>query len=311
MRIYSFLPSATEILYSLGLGADLCGVTSECDYPPRARTKPIVVESAFDPARLEQGEIDNRVVESMAHGHGLYRINKERLARDKPDLVITQELCDVCSVSLRDVLQTVSDLKSECRVLSLKPKGLQGVFDDITTIGEACGVGERARELVRALDLRVKQVREVSRRLEKRRVFFVEWYDPIFASGHWVPEMILMAGGIDALASVGGASKKIDWERVVEYDPEVLVLAPCGFGLDRTLADLALLTRRVGWDELSAVRAGRVYAADGSSYFSRPGPRLVDGLEILAKMIHPEFFGRSFPKGAATIVEPPRLSARN
>ena len=203
------------------------------------------------------------------------------------------------TVSLREVIKTVSELFSRCEVISLRPGGLQSVMDDVVTIGTACGVEERASDLVAGLQSRVASVRERARTLGRPRVFFVEWYDPLFASGHWVPEMVSIAGGFDGLATAGAPSRKIAWSEVAAYDPEVLVLSPCGFGLDRAIRDVGLLARLEGWQQVTAVRRGAVYAVDSSSCFSRPGPRLVEGVELLAKLIHPEVFGEALPARAA------------
>jgi iron complex transport system substrate-binding protein len=304
LRIYSFLPSATEIVYALGLGDQLCGVTHECDYPAEAATKPVVVRSRNSSAK-SQREIDDLVAQSVSHGHGLYSIDRALLERVKPDVVITQELCDVCSVSLRDVLKTVNELSQECNVVSLKPRGLEGVLEDILTVGKACHAEERALALVDSLRRRIRAVETKAKGLARPRVFCVEWFDPVFASGHWVPEMVEIAGGHDALGRPGEDSRRISWEDVVSYDPETLVLIPCGFDTRRTTDDLPLLAARPGWSAIQAVRAGKVYATDGSAYYSRPGPRLVDGLEMMAKMIHPEVFGSDLPPEAAR-----RLSVR-
>jgi iron complex transport system substrate-binding protein len=303
MKICSFIPSATEIVYALGLGENLCGVTHECDYPPEAKLKPVVIRSILDTARMSQSEIDSKVVESMTHGHGLYTIDKELLTRVTPDVVITQELCDVCSVSLRDVLSTVASLSQTCRVISLRPRGLDGVLEDILTVGEACGAPTAAQRLASSLRQRIQTVRERAAQLPRRRVFCVEWFDPVFASGHWVPEMVEISGGHDSLGIAGQDSRKIPWERVVDYDPEVLILMPCGFDLERTLGDIHVLKRNDGWGSMRAVRDGEVFATDGSSFFSRPGPRLVDGLELMSKMIHPEEFGNDMQPGKAARLE--------
>jgi iron complex transport system substrate-binding protein len=310
LRIYSFLPSATEIVYALGLGDKLCGVTNECDYPAGAAGKPVVVRSLLDPSTLAQGEIDARVVGSLSHGHALYKIDKELLSSQRPDLIITQDLCDVCSVSLRETLETISDLSDDCRVLSLKPRGLDGVLEDIAAIGEACGAGAQARRTVEALRARIDRVREAVRDFPRPRVFCAEWYDPIFASGHWVPEMVRIAGGEEGLGAAGRESRRIGWESVVRYDPEVLVLIPCGFGVTRAVSDIGLLSRLDGWHDLAAVKTGMVFAADGSSYFSRPGPRLVDGVEMLARFIHPERFEWDLPSRSAVRVSAPLLAAK-
>jgi iron complex transport system substrate-binding protein len=299
LRIYSFIPSATEMLYALGLGDQVCGVTHECDYPPEARGKPVAIRSLMDTSTMSQREIDDMVVESMSHGHGLYTIDKALLRENPPDLVITQELCDVCSVSLRDVLSTISELSKSCRVVSLKPRGLNGVLEDILTVGKACGAETAGEELVRSLEARIRRVRELAEGLDRPRVFCVEWFDPIFASGHWVPEMVDIAGGTDSLGLAGQDSRKIPWERVVAYDPEVLVLMPCGFDVDRTAQDVPLLAKNEAWGSIAAVKAGRVFATDGSAYYSRPGPRLVEGLELLSRMVHPEVFGGEMPRERA------------
>ena len=299
MKIYSFIPSATEMIYALGLGDQLCGVTQECDYPPQARLKPVAVRPLSDSSAMSQREIDDHVVESMTHGHGLYSIDKDLLRRDQPDVVITQELCDVCSVSLRDVLATVNELSKTCKVVSLRPRGLEGVLEDVMTVGRACDAEAGAGKLVRSLRSRIENVREAAQDLDRPKVFCVEWYDPIFASGHWVPEMVEMAGGHDALGLPGKDSRKIPWDRVVDYDPETLVLAPCGFGTERAMKDLPILAGNEGWASIAAVKSGSVYATDASAYFSRPGPRLVDGLELLSKIVHPEVFGGAMPPNMA------------
>ena len=287
------------MLYALGLGDQLCGVTHECDYPPEARRKPVAIRSQMDTSNMSQRDIDDMVVESMSHGHGLYTIDKALLRENPPDLVITQELCDVCSVSLRGVLSTISDLSKSCAVVSLKPRGLDGVLEDVLTVGRACGAEPAAEELVESLEARIERVRERAQGLHRPRVFCAEWFDPVFASGHWVPEMVSIAGGEDSLGLAGRDSRKIPWQLVVAYDPEILVLMPCGFDVRRTAEDVALLAKNEGWRSIAAVKAGRVFAANGSAYFSRPGPRLVDGLELLSKMVHPEVFGGETPPDRA------------
>jgi iron complex transport system substrate-binding protein len=302
LRIYSFIPSATEMVYALGLGDQLCGVTHECDYPPEARSKPVAIRSLVDSSRMSQRQIDDAVVDSMRHGHGLYTIDKALLRRNPPDVVITQELCDVCSVSLRDVLSTISELSKSCEVVSLRPRGLAGVLEDIDTVGRACGAEPAARDLVESLEGRILAVRSRAEGLDRPKVFCAEWFDPVFASGHWVPEMAEIAGGMDALGLPGQDSRKIPWESVVAYDPEVIILMPCGFDAARAAEDIPLLAKNEGWSSIAAVRAGKVFATNGSAYYSRPGPRLVDGLELMSKMIHPEVFGDGLPAEAGTRV---------
>lgn len=272
-------------------------MTHECDYPPDAKTKPVVVESIVDTSKLSQKEIDERVVLSMTHGHGLYKINREILEKNKPDLVITQELCDVCSVSLRDVLKTISEISKECRVISLTPRGLDGVLEDILTVGGACGAEQAAVRTVDALRVRIAKIRRRARDLKKIKVFSMEWFDPVFASGHWVPEMVSICGGVDELGRPREDSRRIKWEDVAAYNPEVLILMPCGFDLNKTTGAIPILQKLDGWGKLEAVKTGRVYATNSSAYYSRSGPRLIDGLELMGKMIHPEVFGADFPEG--------------
>ncbi len=295
MRIYSFIPSATEMVYALGLEDQLYGVTHECDFPPEARTKPVAISSLLEMSGLSQREIDDSVVESISHRHGLYSIDRGLLRENPPDVVITQELCDVCSVSLRDVLSTLSELSGSCKVVSLKPRGLGGVMEDILTVGLACGAEPEARALVGSLEARVQRVRDAAASLERKRVFCAEWFDPVFASGHWVPEMVSISGGEDRLGIAGQDSRKIPWDLVPEYDPEVLILMPCGFDTERAAGDVSILAKNKGWESMAAVKSGDVFATNGSAYYSRPGPRLVDGLELMAKMIHPEAFGSDLP----------------
>ena len=282
MKIYSFIPSATEMVCALGLGDQLCGVTHECDYPPEARGKPVAIRSLIDSSHMGQREIDEMVVESMSHGHGLYTIDKALLRENMPDVVITQELCDVCSVSLRDVLSTISDLSKGCQVVSLKPRGLRGVLEDILTVGKACGVESAAEGLVRSLEARIQAVRERASPLDRPRVFCAEWFDPIFASGHWVPEMVEIAGGEDALGLAGRDSRRIPWETVVAYDPEVLVLMPCGFDVDRT-ADghpPAREERGMALDHRGEVRGGLRGQRLGILLSARPPPRRRPGADV-------------------------------
>jgi iron complex transport system substrate-binding protein len=286
------------MLFALGLGKDVCGVTAECDYPPEALDKPKVLLSEQISAELSQSSIDSSVIQSLRAGSSLYRLNRALLRKLKPDLVVTQELCDVCSISLREVVLTLSELKQSARVVSLTPRGLLGVLDDIMTLGRECGVENRAKLLVAGLRSRIEAVKRRASGLKRKRVFCAEWYDPLFCAGHWIPEMVRIAGGEEALGREGRDSKKIEWSRVLDFDPEVMILMPCGFGLERAIKDLPLLSRRPGWADISAVRRGEVYATDASSFYSRPGPRLVVGLEIMASIIHPEVFGEPVHESA-------------
>ena len=291
MRICSFLPSATEIVFALGLGDQLCGVTQGCDYPAEAQTKPVVVRSILDGQDLSSAEIDRIVMEHFQRGESVYRIDLDGLRAAAPDLILTQELCDVCAVGYQDVLSQVKSLPKVPQVLSLSPQTLEDVLHDMLKVGETTGASERATAAVMSFRQRIENVRQRAALAAMRpRVFCLEWVDPLFVSGHWVSEMIDIAGGTDGLGDRHTPSRRITWERVREYQPEVVVLLPCGFDTPRTLRELEALWTLSGWPELPAVRASRVYAVNGGAYFSRSGPRLVDGLELLAQIVHPELF---------------------
>ncbi len=291
MRICSFLPSATEIVFALGLDDQLYGVTQSCDYPPEARAKPVVVRSILDGQDLSSAEIDRIVMEHFQRGESVYQIDMDALRRTGPDLILTQELCDVCAVGYQDVLTQTKSLPKVPQVLSLSPNTLGDVLQDMLRVGEATGASDRATAAVAALHAQIEKVRQRAALAASRpRVFCLEWVDPMFVSGHWVSEMIDIAGGTDGLANPQTPSQRITWERVREYQPQVIVLLPCGFDTPRTLRELDALWSLPGWAELPAVRASCVYAVNGGAYFSRSGPRLVDGLEILAQIVHPELF---------------------
>lgn len=291
MRVCSFLPSATEIVFALGLGDQLCGVTQGCDYPSEARTKPVVVRSILDGQELSSAEIDRIVREHFQRGQSVYQIDLDALQTAAPDLILTQELCDVCAVGYQDVMHQVKSLPKVSQVLSLSPSTLEDVLADIRRVGEATGTADRAIAVVAALRQRIDHVRQrAAFATTQPRVFCLEWTDPLFASGHWVAEMVDIAGGTDGLGGLGIPSSRITWERICDYQPEVIVLMPCGFDVPQTLRECHTLWALPGWSELPAVQASRVYAVNGGAYFSRSGPRLVDGLEILAPIVHPELF---------------------
>lgn len=287
-RIVSLLPSATEIVYALGL--EPVGVSHECDYPPEAAEKPVVNRSQVDPEASSQ-EINDQVA-TAEQGDGVYEIDTKTLAALDPDLVISQGICDVCAVDEVLVEEAIEQTGIDAAVLTTDPHSLDDVFTDIRRIGDATGRGERAAALVADLRARVEAVeRTVASMKDGRpRVAVLDWLDPVMVAGHWVPEMITMAGGEYDLAAPGDQSKPREWSEITDYDPEVLVAAPCGFELDQTVANVAELTDRPGWDDVTAVEEGRAYALDGHNYVNRPGPRLVETLEYLAALIHPDLF---------------------
>lgn len=291
MRIVSLLPSATEIVFALGLGDQVVAVSHECDFPPEARQRPAVTRSPLHGHALTSAEIDRRTTEERRAGRALYSLDVRRLQGLAPDLILTQELCDVCAVGQPEVERAVRELGSVPRVLSLEPNTLDDVLRTIEAVGAATGREAVASRLIGALRARIERVRQTVADVDQfPRVFCMEWADPPWVAGHWVPEMVALAGGRDVLGSVGAPSERVDWERVAAAAPDVVVLMPCGYDLRRTLAERPVVEALPGWAALPAVRAGRVYAVDGSSYFNRPGPRLVDGLELLAHLLHPERF---------------------
>lgn len=301
MRICSLLPGATEVVAALGLADALVAISHECDYPPEIRPKPVIIKSAVDPQRTSSPAIDRQVREAMRNGAGLYRIDESLLKSVRPDLIITQSLCDVCAVTPTEVQRALAGLKRQPRILSLDPTDLESVLRDIEAIGSATGRNAQARRLVQGLRDRIARVQARVQEEPRRRAACIEWLDPLYCAGHWVPEMVHRAGGNELLATAGAPSVRITWEQVVAAKPDVLVLMPCGFSIDRTRSELDLLTSRPGWNDLPAVRNKDVYAVAGAAYFNRSGPRLVEGVELLAALFHPHRFENRLPEGACRI----------
>jgi iron complex transport system substrate-binding protein len=288
MRVCSLLPSATEIVAALGAADQLVAITHECDYPPEVIGLPMVTRSVLDHSLASSGAIDRHIRAQLHAGSSLYHLDAPRLAELKPDLILTQELCRVCAVAYESVVGTVRQLPGEPRVVSLEPHSLEDVFASIETVGRLLAREDAASSVVAELRRRVERVTQAVAGRARPKVFVMEWADPIYNSGHWIPELVRLAGGQDPLGVEGRPSGPIAWELVRAAAPEVLLLAPCGFTLERAFAEIPELSRRPGWGDLPAVRTGRVFVADGSAYFSRPGPRLVDSLELLAAILHPD-----------------------
>ena len=305
MRIVSLLPSATEICFALGLGDELMGRTHECDYPPEALDIPVMTADVGAVAAASSREINDRVSASVHGGASIYRLDVAALAAADPDLILTQELCDVCAVSYRDVARAVELVGSDSEIVSLEPTSIEGIFNSISTVGamseaedEAVGLIELLRERLARIENRVLERRLAG--LPPRRVVSLEWLDPPFAAGHWVPEQVRRAGGWDLLGSTGEPSQQTTWQSVRDVDPEMLVLMPCGFDAARSAHEWAdgALTRPAWTADLAAVRTGEVYAVNGSAYFSRPGPRIVDGIALLAEIFDPGTFADEVPDDA-------------
>lgn len=290
-RIISLIASATEIVCALGFEHQLVGRSHECDFPPSVKRLPICTEPKFNVEGTSY-EIDQRVKAIVQEGLSVYRVDGERLRELEPDVIVTQAQCEVCAVSLRDVERAVCAWLRACpRLVSLSPNGLADVWDSIEQVAEALAVPECGTELVRSLQERMTDITDRARDLvERPTVACVEWIEPLMAAGNWMPELVERAGGINLFGEAGKHAPWMTWEQVSERDPDVLVLLPCGFDIARTRRDMPLLTSRPEWSRLKAVRSGRVFLTDGNQFFNRPGPRLVESLEILAEALHPDVF---------------------
>ena len=282
MRIASLVPSATEMLFALGLGESVVGVTHECDFPAAATALPQLTATVLPPG-LTAGEIDAKVKEVIGEGRALYALDEKRLAELEPDLIVTQAVCEVCAVSYDDVVEVAGRLPNRPRVLQQDPTTLGEVLDDVTRLGEAAGVTRLADEARHELEARLQAVRAAVDGQPPPRVLALEWLEPPFLGGHWIPEMIEIAGGESVAGASGQKSPEVRWEDLGGLDPDVVVSMPCGWYLDESCAQVLRHGERLG-----AFGAASVYAVDGASTFSRPGPRLIDGVELLGHLFHPE-----------------------
>jgi len=308
VRIVSLLPSATEVVCAIGLEDELVAVTHECDWPPSVVGKPVVTRSVHDLVAVGSREIHDRVTASMHGGSSLYELDEDALAAAEPDLILTQELCAVCAVSYREVNEVARRIDADISVVSLEPTSIEGILHSITTVGAMTEVEDAAIDLVERLRERLGAVeqRVAARRdegFQASRVVALEWLDPPFAVGHWVPEQIRRAGGWDLLGADGEKAHPTTWDAVAEVDPELLLLMPCGFHLEETVAAWSETEVPPWVADLPAARSGAVIALDGSSYFSRPGPRVIDGIELLAEILDPDGFRGAAPPGGWTPVE--------
>jgi iron complex transport system substrate-binding protein len=293
MRIVSLVPSATEMLFALGLGDEVTAVTHECDYPPAARELPHVTRDLIGPG-LSSAEIDSAVRERTERGESIYELDEAVLRRLQPDLIVTQALCSVCAVSYEDVRAVAERLDSRPRVVSLDPRTLGEVLGDVRTLAQATDAKDAGVALVQDAASRIDRVRLAVRAAEPVAVAALEWLDPIFVAGHWTPQLIEYAGGRDVLGLPGEPSERRTWEEVAAAEPEVVVVMPCGFDAERAAEEAYEYA-----DELAELGARRVVAVDAAAYFSRPGPRLVDGLELLGHVLHPD----RLPDAPGAVVE--------
>jgi iron complex transport system substrate-binding protein len=298
MQICSLLPSATEILYALGLGDSVVGVTHECDFPPEAAKKPALIRPRVDP-HAQPAEIDRRVNELVARGQGIYAVDADLLASLAPDLIVTQDLCHVCAASPDDLAVALSRLTKQPEVVTLTPHSLADVWGDICRVGASTAKSHDAQALAGRLAARVAEINAVARNAVTRpRVVCLEWLDPFYIAGHWVPEMVAKAGGEDVLGRAGEPSFRASAEDIAQTRAEIILVMPCGYNAARAVTEFESMRLPEIWSELPAVQEQRIFAVDASSYFSRPGPRLTTGVEISAHLFHPELFPAGFPVGA-------------
>jgi iron complex transport system substrate-binding protein len=285
MKICSLLPSATEILFALGLGDQVVGVSHECDFPLEARSKPVLIKSRISHTE-SAAAIDRQVRELLERGESLYNVDFEILRAIEPDLIVTQDLCHVCAATPDDLVAALLHLQRRPQIVTLNPHSLADVCADIRSVGEATGRVDQANTLVREFENKIANVERSIAGLNRPRVLCLEWLDPLYVAGHWVPEMIERAGAMDIFGHAGRPSFRVEWEAVIAAQPDVIVIMPCGYTLAAADAEFRNLRLPQGWKDLPAVRDGRVYVVEASGYFSRPGPRLADGLAILADAIH-------------------------
>jgi iron complex transport system substrate-binding protein len=297
-RIVSLLPAATEIAAALGLMNRIIGVSHECDFPCDANERPRVTCCPVHDAGLTSREVDEWVRSALHKNGTVYTIDESLLRKLRPDLILTQKLCDVCAVGYGTVAKLAQTLPGPPRVVNLEPTSLADIFDDIRHVAEACDVRERAEELIKDLTQRVESVRQRSAKIpDRRRCFLMEWVDPPFCSGHWGPELVEIAGGHDPLGRKHQPSAQIDWQQVLDAHPEIIVLALCGYDIARARRDYELLRRFPGFGSIPAAASGQVYVVNASAYFARPGPRIVDSLQILAGILHPSEFPEFVSRG--------------
>jgi iron complex transport system substrate-binding protein len=294
-RVVSLLPAGTEIVASLGCVDALVGVSHECDFPPAVNALPRVTRCAIHGNALPSAETDRWVTESLASRGTLYTLDEALVQRLRPDVIVTQRLCDVCAVSFPTVAAFAATLPGPPEVLDLEPSSVADVLNDVRRVAAALGVAERAGDVIAGLEARIAAVRDAVPPGPRPRTVLLEWIDPPFRTGHWGPELVALAGGVEPLGRRGEDAARVAWDAVVAAAPEVLVVACCGYDVARTLEDFPLLRARPGWNDLPAVRRNQVWVVDGSAYLSRPGPRLVDSLEILAEILHPDVFTGRFP----------------
>lgn len=311
MRIASLLASATEIAYGLGLGDHVVAISHECDYPPAALDKPRVSRPRFDPTGLDSSAVDAAVRDAMARHGSVYELNADRLRAVDPDLILTQDVCEVCAVPTSLAEQANAALGGRARVLSLDAHSVEDILESVRTVGRAAGVPERAAAYVQRLEAMIAAVQARVAGAPRPRVLAIEWLDPPFVPGHWTPEMIELAGGASLTGAVGRPSRQVSWDELSRLDPDVLLIMPCGYKLAQTRADAERHAERLAAVAPRALQAGRAFVLNGSDYFNRSGPRVVDGIEILGAVLHAERFGDADLAGKAERWTPDAVFIKN
>jgi len=286
MKIVSLLPSTTEICYALGLGDAVVGVTHECDYPEDARTKPHLTANVLPDGEHSSADIDRMIAERVLHGQSIYDLDTDLLAELAPDLILTQELCEVCAVSYTDVLAAAQALPKVPEVAAFEPHNVDEILASIAEVARLAGIPEQGQVVVGELRERLASVAERVANRTQPRVVCLEWLSPPMVGGHWVPEMVALAGGVDVLGRHGEPSRYVTWDEIAAADPDIVIVMPCGYDLDATHLAMRELDAIPEWHGLRAVREGRFYPVDGSGLFNRPGPRIIDGVELLETLFH-------------------------
>jgi iron complex transport system substrate-binding protein len=311
LRIVSFLPAATEMAYALGLGEQVVGISHECDFPADAKSKPVVVRCALPVETMTLKEIDVAVAECIGSGGNLYAVDQPAIGRLAPTHILTQALCQVCAPSGGEIARALKALPSKPQILWFTPHCIETIFDNLRELGAATGCLAKAEQLVAAARVRLQSVAALAKKAPRRpKVFCLEWIDPYYCCGHWVPEMIELAGGQDALGCKKTDSVRTAWKDIAAWAPEILIVSPCGFSVEKAVEQANLLLRQPGWRDLPAVRNNRVFAVNANAYFARPGPRVVDGVELLAHLIHPELFDWNGPDNAFRQIQTGGLEPR-
>jgi iron complex transport system substrate-binding protein len=302
-NIVSLLPAATEMVFSLGLGDQLIGVSHECDFPSAARAKAVVVRPALALEEMSLREIDSAVAQRIGSGQSLYQVDEDLLRELKPNLILTQNLCQVCAPSGNELTVALKSLDLKPEIVWMTPHSLEEIFENVRELGDVTGRLNEAAQFIASARARLQRVADIANNLPRRpRVFCLEWIDPYYCCGHWVPEMVELAGGRDALGRKGVDSVRIAWNDISAWAPEILVVSPCGFDLEKAIEQTQFLLQQPDWSNLPAVRNNQVFAVNANAYFARPGPRVVDGVELLAHLFHPDLFGWEGPANAFQLV---------